>query len=141
MSDPKLETYGDEAVEQSSFLPNDSNAMYPGVSNIDPSVLVGLSPEEIYMLVHQIPGSAKTTPSVDGLSEIIPGKNPFKSKVVWANVVLFCSAVLAIIIDSHLFTEYREVLLIIVAVLNVYMRFGTMTPLEPLTSFINKDKR
>lgn len=118
-----IETMGTEGTDHDS-------SMYPKVLNVDHAQLQGLTPEQIYELVHQIRNNP--TEAVDGLSETIPGKNPLRSKVVWANVVLFISAVAAIIVDSSLFTEYREVLLIIVAVLNVYMRFGTRMPLEPI---------
>lgn len=54
----------------------------------------------------------------------------WKSKVFWLNVVAFLIAAAAILQQSPLFAGYGEVISIVVALLNLFLRFGTDMPLK-----------
>lgn len=54
----------------------------------------------------------------------------WKSKVFWLNLLAFLIAAAAILQSSPMFASYGEWFSIVVAILNLALRFGTDTPLK-----------
>lgn len=55
----------------------------------------------------------------------------YESKTIWINLIVFLIAVIGLFVDSNLFDQYDQYLIMAIAVLNLVLRyFFTSTKIE-----------